>query len=160
MKKLLMSLVVITLLFAAGCSNTLGEAPDNSRSALGTEEPNEWGIFLSVENVTPTSLTLTCTRNGGNPTEQLLTGSSYAIQRLVGGEWHTVPTLFNQNPVWTLEAYDFANDGSNITWDLNWEFLYGELWPGIYRVRKSFRVYLGMGAFTNVSYYAEFTIVD
>lgn len=163
MKKWFLFLLAFVLLLA-GCSQTAGtsesgESPDGSGSA-GTQEPNEWGITLTVENVTPTGLTLTCTRNGGKSTERLLTGSPYAIQRMIGGEWHTVPTLFNLNPAWTLVGYDFANDGSSQTWDLNWEYLYGELWPGTYRVRKSFRIYLGMGAFENKSFYAEFTITE
>ena len=35
----------------------------------------DWGLTLSVKDVTPTGLTLVCTKNGGNPTGDLTCGT-------------------------------------------------------------------------------------
>lgn len=150
MKKLLLFFLVLTLLCVTGCSKSSG----------GGEEVDEWGITLSAEDVTPTGMTLVCTQNGGNHTGELLTGSHYVIEQLMNGEWLPVPTAPGLGDlVWTTEGW-MIQFNNTTKWDVNWEFLYGELGPGTYRIQKEIMDFRGPGDFTEKPYYAEFAIVD
>ena len=150
MKKLLLFFLVLTLLCVTGCSKSSG----------GGEEVDEGGIILSAEDVTPTGMTLVCTQNSGSPTGELLTGSPYVIEQLMDGEWLPVPTAPGLGDLaWTMEGWMIKfNDTTK--WDVNWEFLYGELSPGMYRIEKEIMDFRGPGDFTQKPYYAEFAIVD
>ena len=152
MKKLFVFHLIFILLFTAGCSQTV------STSGIGEED--EWGIALSTENATPTGMTLVCTQSGGNPTGELQTGSPYVIEQLIEGEWLPVPTVPGiLDWAWTMEAWMILPDTTN-KWDVNWEFLYGELAPGMYRIQKEVMDFRGPGDYTEKNYYAEFAIVD
>ena len=150
MKKLFVFLLAVTLLCVAGCTKNSG----------GGEEVDEWGITLSAEDVTPTGMTLVCTQNGGNHTGELLTGSPYVIEQLMSGEWLPVPTAPGLGDlIWTMEGW-MIQFNNTTKWDVNWEFLYGELSPGMYRIEKEIMDFRGPGDFTQKPYYAEFAIVD
>jgi len=153
MKKHFVFLLMLLLLFTAGCSQTV------STSGSG-EEADEWGITLSAENVTATGMTLVCTQSGGHYTGDLNTGSYYAIEQLIDGEWLPVPTTLGIHDfAWTMEAWMIQPDNA-MKWDVNWEFLYGSLEPGVYRIQKEISDFRGPGDYTDKPYYAEFAIVD
>ena len=40
-----------------------------------------WGIILTAENITSTTLTLVCTQSGGEPTGELETGSWFILEK-------------------------------------------------------------------------------
>ena len=150
MKKLLSFFLVLTLLCVTGCSKSSGSG----------DEADEWGITLSAEDVTPTGMTLVCTQNGGSPTGDLQTGSPYVIEQLINGEWLPVPTAPGiLDWAWTMEGWMIRPD-STTKWEVNWEFLYGELGPGLYRIQKEIMDFRGPGDYTEKNYYAEFAIVD
>lgn len=154
MKKLFVFLLTMTFLFVSGCSRTVN-------ASGGGEEVDEWGISLSAENVTATGMTLVCTQSGGTPTGELQTGSFYALERMVDGVWSPVHPLSGPESeiAWTMVAWMIQPD-STTRWDVNWEFLYGELEPGTYRIQKEIMDFRGPGDFTEKLYYAEFAIVD
>lgn len=161
MKKMLGILAAASLLFALmSCAQT-----DSNPAATGETEPmadenNEWGIVLTAEDVTPFGMTLVGTQSGGDPPDDLHTGRAFSLERFKNGEWKPQHTLVvSDSRVWTLEALGVPNEGS-ARWEVSWEFLYGELPPGTYRIKKVFRGYVGMGAFENRPYYAEFTITE
>ena len=150
MKKLFIFLLALTLLCVAGCSKNSGSG----------EEADEWGITLSAEDVTVTGMTLVCTQNGGTPTGELLTGSPYVIEQLMNGEWFPVPTAPGLGDlIWTMEGW-MIQFNNTTQWGVNWEFLYGELGPGVYRIEKEIMDFRGPGDFTQKPYYAEFAIID
>ena len=150
MKKLVIFLLALTLFFVAGCTKRSG----------GGEDPDEWGITLSVEDVTLTGMTLVCTQSGGNYTGELHTGTPYALEQLVDGEWIAIPNVQGiLDWAWTTVALLITREGET-RWDVNWEFLYGSLDPGSYRISKEITDFRGPGDYTNKTYYAEFAIVD
>ena len=151
MKKLLVFLLALALLFAAGCAEN-GNTPGRG------EEADEWGIILSAEDVAPTGMTLVCTQNGGSPTGELLTGSPYVIEQLMDGEWLPVPTAPGLGDLaWTMEGRMIKfNDTTK--WDVNWEFLYGALPSGEYRLTKEVMDFKETGNFEEEIYFAYFTI--
>ena len=161
MKKMLSILVAASLLFAlVSCAQT-----DSNSTATGETEPmadedNEWGIVLAAEDVTPTGMTLVCTQSGGRYTGELQTGSPFSLEQEVNGAWLPVDTKSGLlDWAWTMEGWMIRPDDTT-KWDVNWDFLYGELEPGLYRIQKEIMNFRGPGDYTQKLYYAEFAIVD
>ena len=50
------------------------------------DSPDDWGLTLSVSDVTATGLTVIFTQSGGNPTGELMTGSYYRLESADGEE--------------------------------------------------------------------------
>ena len=71
-----------------------------------------WGITLEAENITPTGIVLKCTQSGGDPAEQLQTGSWYIVERWTQEYgWREVDHVLKGELVWTMEAWSIpAND--------------------------------------------------
>ncbi len=153
MKKLFVCFFVFVTLFAAGCSQSI-------RTSGTGKDVDEWGITLGAEDVTATGMTLTCTQKGGSFAGELLTGSPFVIEQLMDGEWIPVPTVPGiLDWAWTMEGWMIQPDNTT-KWDVNWEFLYGELAPGNYRIQKEIMDFRGPGDYTERPYYAEFAIAD
>lgn len=116
--------------------------------------PN-WGLTLSVKDVTASGLTLVCTQSGGELTGELETGSDYKLIVLKEA-WEDVPTIIDDYG-WTAEAYMVAKD--DVTeFEYNWEWLYGKLPAGTYRMVKGFTDFRGSGDYDNFAYWIEFEI--
>lgn len=138
-----------------------GAMAENTAGAVASEAPEETmeanlGITLSVENVTSTGLTLVCIQSGGEPTGSLQTGSEFKLEVLENGEWMAVPYL-NDNIAWTAIAHLIPMEDS-ISWEINWERLYGELSEGTYRIKKNIMDFRGTGDYDEEDFYVEFTI--
>ena len=120
-------------------------------------QKDELGVSLSAEEVTPTGLKLVCMQVGDGPTGELQTGSWFALQQKdEQGEWVDVPVLL-EDVAFTDEAYMIYTNGAT-EWEVNWEYLYGELPAGEYRIAKKINDFRGTGDYDTYTYYAEFTI--
>ncbi len=116
--------------------------------------PN-WGLTLSVKDVTESGLTLVCTQSGGELTGELQTGSDYKLIVLKEA-WEDVPTII-EDYGWDMIAYGVAKD--DVTeFEYNWEWLYGKLPAGTYRMVKGFTEYRESGDYDNFAYWTEFEI--
>ena len=116
--------------------------------------PN-WGLTLSVKDVTESGLTLVCTQSGGELTGELQTGSDYKLIVLKEA-WEDVPTII-EDYGWDMIAYGVAKD--DVTeFEYNWEWLYGKLPAGTYRIVKGFTEYRESGDYDNFAYWTEFEI--
>lgn len=116
--------------------------------------PN-WGLTLSVKDVTESGLTLVCTQSGGELTGELQTGSDYKLIVLKEA-WEDVPTIIEYYG-WDMIAYGVAKD--DVTeFEYNWEWLYGKLPAGTYRMVKGFTEYRESGDYDNFVYWTEFEI--
>lgn len=62
-------------------------------------------------------------------------GEEYRIDKLVDGEWIQLDVIFEGNYAWTSIGYTVGED-NKLELDVNWEWLYGKLEPGEYRVVK------------------------
>ena len=116
--------------------------------------PN-WGLTFSVKDVTESGLTLVCTQSGGELTGELQTGSDYKLIVLKEA-WEDVPTII-EDYGWTAEAYMIAKD--DVTeFEIKWEWLYGKLPAGTYRLVKGFTDFRESGDYNNFAYWTEFEI--
>ena len=150
MKKILASVMALLLLFVAGCGQ------ENSASVSG-EEADPWGITLSAEDVTNTGMTLVCTQSGGKFKGELQTGTPFVLERFVEGEWFPVTTRTDEEVAWTMIALGIQPNAVT-KWKVDWEFLYGHLEPGTYRLSKEITDFRGPGKGTEKVYYVEFSI--
>lgn len=165
MKKWLVFALALCLVFSAGCGN---QKEANQRDALlkeGTYTPDkpdpnntayDWGVTMTLENVTATGCTLKVTQSGGNPTGELLCGNYYWIERQTDNGWSAlrVPACI----AWTDIGYILGE--CTQVFELNWEkYLYGCLPAGTYRIGKDITDSRAPGDYDQQDHYTEpFTI--
>lgn len=123
----------------------------------GELEPDDWGLSLSVKNVTPTGATLVISQSGGNPSGELQYGPAYKIQSLNGDTWEDVPYVTEGDVEWTEEVYMVEMD-TDFEIVLSWDWLYGNLPDGQYRIVKQFMDFRSSGNYDKENYYANFEI--
>ena len=121
-------------------------------------ENPDWGITLTAENVTPTSCVLHCYQSGGEPTGMLETGGEFIIEKWTEeNDWQEVPYVTDNDVAWHLVGFSIKKEGDT-TWDVKWEFLYGTLPEGKYRIGKNIMNSKGAGHYSTAMFYAEFII--
>lgn len=117
-----------------------------------------WGVTLTIDNITPTSASIVCTQEGGEPTGELQTGSWYIIENWTQENgWKEVEHVLQGELAWTMEAWGIRKN-SKSEWTVNWEWLYGELPQGKYRIGKEIMDFRKSGDFDTSIYFAEFVI--
>lgn len=164
MKRYLILFLALTLL-CASCGAPGANAPEQSAppgtpgitdAAPPSEPEYDWGITLSLENLTRTGAIIVCTQSGGDPTGELNTGSYFILEQLTENGWQEVEQRkLDGELAWTAEAY-IVNMGGVTEWGVNWEWLYGELPDGHYRIGKSFMDFRQTGDYDTMMVYATF----
>jgi len=118
---------------------------------------DKWGITLYADDVTPKGMTLKIEQLGGYPTGTLEYGADYILETTVNDEWQPVETVTGEPLVWNALAYSVKmNDISEL--NINWEYGYGELKPGYYRLKKEFMDFRDTGDYDKETYEVYFTI--
>ena len=118
-----------------------------------------WGVTLTAENITPTGITIKCTHSGGEPAGELQTGSWYILETWTKEYgWKEMPYIIQGEFGWTMEAWMIPMEDT-CEWKVNWEWLYGAVPSGKYRIGKSIMDFRGSGDFEEAVYYAEFQII-
>lgn len=120
-----------------------------------------WGITLTAENITSTTLTLVCTQSGGEATGELQTGSWYILEKWTQeAGWKEVQHIKEDNDLqWTMEAYSIPMEDT-VKWEMNWAYIYEKLSAGKYRVGKEIMDFRKTGDYDTAIYYAEFEITQ
>ena len=156
-KKLEMFVILIIVIVAlTGCNNKA------SAEVVSVEhdpmENGSWGVTLTAKNVTPVGMTIVCTQDGYEVAGELFTGSSYSLYRYVEEEWEKVEYLPQEHEIaWTSEAWIIQQENTT-KWDVNWEWLYGKLPVGKYRIGKSITDFRESGDYDTATYFVEFEI--
>lgn len=155
---LALSLAMILSAFAACGKENAGDDTSDTMPPMPTDP---FGVVLSVQDATPTGLTLICTQSGGSPTGELHTTATFRLQQKVYDNWVYRATLLEEDEVynWPDADYVIPKDGScEIT--LAWSDLYGTLPAGSYRLAKSFTDVREDGTADAFTYFAEFEITE
>lgn len=116
----------------------------------------DWGLTLSAKDVTPSGLTLVCTQSGGEPSGELMTGEDYYLIVWRAEHWRMVVPVI-ENYAWNSLAH-FVSIDSDTEFEIDWEWLYGELEPGTYRIVKEFMDFRKTADYDEAIYWAEFVI--
>lgn len=115
-----------------------------------------WGITLTAEEITPTGAIIKCTQSGGDATGELHTGSWYILESWTQEYgWKELPYVTDENIGWDDVAWVIPMEDS-VEWEVNWEWLYGKLPDGKYRIGKSITDFRATGDYDTVTYYVEF----
>lgn len=126
------------------------EEPESPAEADGIELPTidfeKISLAVKPETVTPTGATVVFTDKNTPP--YFGYGEWYELEKKSGGKWEALPVIIEGEPVFIEIAYQPNEDGI-LEMKVNWEWLYGSLEPGDYRVVKNV---------SGQKYYAEFTI--
>ena len=167
MERLIIALICVLLL--AGCGKV-----DNHDIIGGADAPTDmyisgnldvqyesktidkWGVYLTPYDVTPQGMTVCIEQFGGNATGELQTGSWYELQYTTGDGWTPLEPIID-NGVWTALAYGIKNN--DVTeFDIDWQWLYGELPAGDYRLAKKIMDFRSAGDYDEKLYYVYFSI--
>ncbi len=118
----------------------------------------DWGVVLRAKDVTPAGLTLICTQEGGNPTGEIVCGTDYYLSVKNGEIWESVSAVI-ENYAWDGIAYPIE-EGKDRVFEISWEWLYGKLPAGTYRLTKGFLDFRGTGDYDTGKYWVEFEIAE
>lgn len=157
-------LLVCSIMLLVGCgrmgSNQGVDMADNFGEGAETDpEHNDMlGLNLSVIDISRTGLCLICSQSGGQPTGTLKTGSSYNLEKYEGENWHPVIPIIN-NYGWQLQTFTIYKN-HDTEFNIDWEWLYGKLGIGIYRLEKKIIDFREPGDQDEYTYYVEFEIND
>ena len=152
-------LAMIAVIFVSVCLLTSPE-----KQVEEPEETMKWNLELQVTDVTPSGLRAEFIQHGViNPRDggELMFGSEYTLEKWVDGSWEPVEMLPQEYDVaWTTEAY-LIGQNSTAPFQVDWEWLYGQLPPGQYRIGKgvTLRYYL-LGNTEHETFYGTFTIEE
>ncbi len=140
-----------------GSESDRGTSQHHIENKISDAKPNQWGITLEAENVTSKGLTIVCKHSGGENAAKLITGSYFVIQSEKSG-WTDVEYLPQEYELaWTSEAWIIQKEDTT-QWDVNWEWLYGKLSAGKYRIGKKIMNFRDSGDFDTEMVYAEFIV--
>ncbi|MBR1741856.1 MAG: hypothetical protein IJ733_08290 [Lachnospiraceae bacterium] len=92
-------------------------------------------VIMSVSNVTPGGATVHIRQYDRKDARELLYGEGYLMERLEGSTWIEVPRII-ENGAFTDEGYSIPTEGEAVI-ETNWEWMYGKLTPGTYRITKT-----------------------
>ena len=121
-----------------------------------TVPTNPIGLTMDTENVSSKGCTLAFTQSGGNVTGELLTGEAFFLQVCNrDGKWEDISTP--ESLGWNDIAINISNGGKTEI-EINWEYAYGELNTGHYRIKKEVMDFRKTADYDEYDIYAEFDI--
>lgn len=140
-----------------GINSTSSETSSAGGDSSVQTKEDLWGLTLSVKDVTPTGLTLVITQEGGSPSGELQYGGAYTLEVEQDGTWQNVPDIVDGNFAWDGMAYLVTMDGETEQ-AVDWDWLFGPLSPGHYRLSKEFMDFRDTGDYDIQLYEVEFDI--
>ena len=118
----------------------------------------KWGVSLTIENLTPSGAIIKCIQAAGEPTGELHTGSWYVLEKWTQENgWKEMPYVIDGEIGWNDIAWIISMEDTTEL-EVKWEWLYGKLPTGKYRIGKEITDYRSSGDFDTAIYYAEFEI--
>ena len=157
MKKWLFFALALCLLAFSAC----GQAEEPVEPSLSRKpDPNnttyDWGVTMIAEDITPVGCTVVIRQSGGNPTGELLFGEDFWVEIQTASGWMEFPTT--KIPDWIAIGYVLP-EGDETRWECKWEWLYGSLPQGTYRIGKEIMDSRAPGDHDQQDHYTEpFTI--
>lgn len=161
------SLVIMLTLLLSGCVEEGENADKETIDKESTETENNqnveddtWGIQLSATKITPTGMTLVCKQSGGKPTGELQTGTYYFLEESINEQWLPVEMLPSEYALAWPDVGWLIPMNDTVEWEVDWEWLYGELPDGNYRIGKEIMDFRSAGDYDEKIYYANFEVTN
>lgn len=120
-------------------------------------EITEIGLYLSMKNISAAGATLVWNQYDSKAvTGELQYGDDFVLQQKKDGQWEAVPVVV-ENYGFNAVAYPLPSKTTREQ-ELNWEWLYGKLTPGEYRIGKGVDDFRATGDFDVYTIYAQFIL--
>lgn len=121
-------------------------------------EVSEIALSLSIKNISSTGADLVFYQYDKEaPDGELEFGEDFAIEKLNGEKWEELPVVIEGEYGFNSVAYIIGAE-SETKARLDWEWLYGELPPGDYRIKKTVHDFRGTGDFDKYTVYVRFIL--
>ena len=124
---------------ALGILDTMVFDPEKAQGGIWISDQDSEApgiaVIAEVQRVTDTGITLKLSQYDALSTGEIIYGEDYVLQKRNGEAWEDVPTVTGD--------YGFEDIGHTVpadkpsVWTADWEWLYGRLAPGEYRIVKS-----------------------
>lgn len=152
--------IVFCLVLLVGCSN----ANEGTNKGENTNwEPTKYktvndldGVMMIVKKGTVTSsgLTVLFENNSG---KQCTYGEYFSLEKKIEGRWYQVPVAIEGE--YAFNDIGYSLDSSKVSeWAVDWNWLYGSLVTGEYRIVKYILDFRKAGDYDEYYLAAEFTI--
>ncbi len=120
-------------------------------------EVGEIGLSFSLKNISSTGATLVFNcYDEAAPTGSLQFGDDFIIEIQKNGKWEEAPIPIEGNYAFHDVAYVLKGDKAEM--DMEWKWIYGELEPGEYRIKKSVDDFRASGDYDEYTVYAQFVL--
>lgn len=120
-------------------------------------EVGEIGLSFSLKNISSAGATLVFNcYDEAAPTGDLQFGDDFTIEILKDDKWEEAPITIEGN--YAFNAIAYVIDGERIEMDMEWKWIYGELAPGEYRIKKSVDDFRASGDYDEYTVYAQFIL--
>lgn len=137
---------------------TSSESTDKTdwKPTLNDTVNNFDGVTMSVKNETVSSTKLTVVFENKS-SSNCIYGEEFWLEKKINDKWYRVPVAIDGNYGFNSIGYDLSS-GSESEWTVDWEWLYGKLKAGEYRIVKSIMDFRGTGDYDTYISAAEFSI--
>ncbi len=116
------------------------------------------GLSFTLKKISPSGATLVFRNYDTDaPTGELEYGDDFLIEIQKDDIWEEVPIQLEGNYGFNDIAYVIPAEGISEQ-ELHWEWLYGTLAPGTYRIRKNILDFRGTGDYDKHTVYAQFIL--
>ncbi|MBQ6469868.1 MAG: hypothetical protein IJJ50_07450 [Lachnospiraceae bacterium] len=135
--------------------------PSKAQGGVGQfireSENDEIGVIMEMHNILPTGATVRFRQYDKRETGELIYGTAFFLEKKNGESWEPVPMII-ENAAFTEEGYIIPPEGQSEI-ETNWEWLYGTLSPGTYRIEKTVIDHRDNGN-KNYTFYAQFLLAN
>lgn len=129
-------------------------------ACINSEESqiSEIAVSFFLKNITPTGATLVFRQYDAKaPKGELIFGEDYVIEVLKDGKWEEAPIPIEGNYAFIAVGYMLPCEEITER-EIDWEWLYGELAPGEYRIGKGVSDVKEVGSNDHYMVYAHFIL--
>lgn len=167
--------MAISLVLLVGCGNYGNNVSvvetENAVTATASDqpaEPTDWvpttieavngfdGVTMNAKDGTVSSTGLTAIFKNDS-SSQCIYGDYFSLEKKINGSWYQVPVAIVGNYGFNSIGYDLPS-GKNGELAVDWDWLYGSLDAGEYRIVKDILDFRGTGDYNTYYLAAEFMI--
>ena len=149
--RFLLMLIVCATFGLVGCSNEKQGLPTSHEAVNNLE-----GVTMRIKEGTASSTGMTVVLE--NKTDKKITyGTPYTLEKSSDGNWFEVLDILNGNYAFIDIGYNLDPSSTN-EWEVDWQWLYGKLDKGEYRLVKDVSDFRQAGDFDRYYLAVEFEI--
>ncbi len=148
--------VAMSLILLSGCGSSSNSPKGTDWKPTMYETVNNLdGVSMIVKEGTVSSTGLTVIYEN-NSDKQFIYGEYFLLEKKIEGRWYEVPITLDGNYGFNDIGYELSPSDAR-DWAVDWEWLYGSLGTGDYRIVKDILDFRETGDFARYYLTAEFT---